>query len=181
MALFSVYRFLLHPPVARAVLIDMTNKVTVQTGLKIVGSIYAMWNLDFFRFFDFGICLPVDTIGSMALELVIAIYPLILIVVTYFLIRLHDRNFKPIVSIWKPFKAVLALFHRNWHIKTSVIDAFATFFLLSYVKFLSVAIDILLPVKVYQLNSTGHLTHSWRVYYDASLPYFGDRHSPLLS
>ena len=74
---------------------------------------------------------------------------------------------------------MLVLFHANWEIKTSMIDAFATFFLLSYVKFLSVSFDLLAPVKVYQLNSTGHLDYSWRLYYDASLPYFGERHLPI--
>ena len=30
----------------------------------------------------------------------------------------------------------------------------------------------------YELDSTGHLTHSWRLYYDADIPYFGEAHLP---
>ncbi len=175
---FSV-QILVVPPVVRAVLILMTNRPTAKTAMKIFGTIYEMWNLDIYRFYNVEICLLTDTIGSMALDLAFGVYPLLLLIATYFLIRLHDSNFKPIVIIWKPFRAVLAHFRRNWDIKTSVIDAFATFFLLSYVKFLSVSFDLLAPVKVYQLNSTGHLTYSWRLYYDASLPYFGERHLPI--
>ena len=64
------------------------------------------------------------------------------------------------------------------YVRTSVIDAFATFLVLSNVKLLSVSCDLLAAVKVYQLNSTGNLSYSWRVYYNASLPYFGEEHLP---
>ena len=53
-----------------------------------------------------------------------------------------------------------------------------TFLVLSNVKLLSASWDLLAPVKVYQLNSTGNLSYSWRVFYNASLPYFGEEHLP---
>ena len=114
----------------------------------------------------------------MALDLAVGIYPLLLMIMSLLLIRLYDSNFKPLVIVWKPFRRIFSLFRRNWEIRTSLIDAFATFFLLSSMKFVSVSYDLLTPVKVYQLNSTGHLTHSWRLYYDATVPYFGERHLP---
>ncbi len=46
------------------------------------------------------------------------------------------------------------------------------------VKFLSVSFDLLAPVVVYQLSSSGKLIYSWRLYYDATVPYFGERHLP---
>ena len=45
-------------------------------------------------------------------------------------------------------------------------------------KFLSVAFDLVAPVKLYHINSTGHLSHSWRLYYDATVPYMGKTHLP---
>ena len=94
------------------------------------------------------------------------------------MICLYDGNFKPLVIVWRPFRDVFRLFHQNWKVRTSLIDAFSTFFLLSNMKFLSTSFDLLTPVKVYQLNSTGHLSHSWRLYYDATVPYFGHAHLP---
>ena len=62
-------------------------------------------------------------------------------------------------------------------IRTSI-DSFATFIFLSNFKFLSVAYDLLLPVDVYQLLPSGNLTTSRRLFYDASIPYFGSEHLP---
>ena len=80
--------------------------------------------------------------------------------------------------MWKPFLTFFSLFRRNWEIRTSVIDAYATFFLLSNVKILSVSFDLLVPVKVYQLSSFNGLNYTWRLYYDATIPYFGKTHLP---
>ena len=113
-----------------------------------------------------------------ALELLLAIYPIGLMAISYALINLYDSNFKPLIVLWEPFRAVLRIFRKNWESKTTAIDAFATFFLLSNVKFLSASFDLLVPVQVHQLNTTGHLTYSWRLYYDATVPYFGHRHLP---
>ena len=97
---------------------------------------------------------------------------------TYLLIELYDRDFKPLVIMWRPFGLVFSLFRSNWEIRTSLIDVFATFFLLANVKFLSVSFDLLAPVKVYHLNYSGHYTYSLNLYYDATIPYFGHRHLP---
>ena len=71
---------------------------------------------------------------------------------------------------------IFSLFHRKWEIKTSLIDAFATFFLLSYVKFANIAFDLLFPVSVHQLSLTGNVTSTWRLY--ATIPYFREKHVP---
>ena len=34
------------------------------------------------------------------------------------------------------------------------------------------------PVKVYHLYDTGNWTYSYRLFYDATVPYFGSRHLP---
>ena len=53
--------------------------------------------------------------------------------------------------------------------------AFATFLLLSYVKLLNTTIDILLPVKAYNVY---HKAVGVYVYYDASYIYFSKEHLP---
>ena len=146
--------------------------------VKILITLYRIWNLDFFRMFDLGICLETGTLFTFSLDLIVAVYPLLLMIVTYLMITLHDRNFRLVVVMWSPFRRIFSLFCDNWDIRSSVIDSFATFFLLSNVKFLSVASDLLFPVQVYQLPSSGNFTQSLRLYHNATIDYFGSTHRP---
>ena len=114
----------------------------------------------------------------MALDFIVGVYPLLLIVVSYVLIELYDRNFRPVVIMLKPFRRLFSLFRENWDLRTSIIDSFATTFLLANVKFQSVSFDLLTPVKVYHLYDTGNWTYSYRLFYDATVSYFGSRHLP---
>ena len=116
-----------------------------------------------------------DTLQALALDYGIAFYPLALIIVTYVLIELHAHNVKFIVWIWKPFHRCFARFRQKWDIKTSTIDAFATFLLLSNIKLLSVSFDLLLLNRVYNMN--GSVVGIY-LYYDASIEYFGKKHLP---
>ena len=54
--------------------------------------------------------------------------------------------------VWKPFHKVLTIFRKSWDIRTSVIDSFANFLLLSYTKILSVSIDLLVPTQIFELE-----------------------------
>ena len=166
------------PPMTRIILIGLRHRPNNLKFVKYIGSLYGIWNLDFFRTFDLGICLGTDTLQTLSLDIAVGIYPLLLMVLSYVLIDLYDRNFRLLVILWKPFLKFFSLFRRNWEIRTSVIDAFSTFFLLSNVKFLSVSFDLLVPVKVYQLSSFNGLNYTWRLYYDATVPHFGETHLP---
>ena len=104
--------------------------------LDIVASVYGIWNLDFFRTVYTPFCLhpEMTNIQTLALDYIIAVYPLILITVTYLLVELHDWGFRPIIWLWRPFHRCFVRFRRQWNIRTALIDAFVTFFLLSYYK-----------------------------------------------
>ena len=141
-------------------------------------ALYGIWNLDFFRSVKFGICLGTDALQTLTLDLIVGVYPLLLIVVTYVFIELYDRNFKPLVIFWKPFRRLFGLFRENWDLRTSTIDAFVTTLLLTNIKLQSASFDLLTPVKVYHLYDTGNWTYSYRLFYDATVPYFGSRHLP---
>ena len=167
------------PAIARIVLLAFRKRRGIEMSLRYIGSFFGIWNLDFFRYIKLGICLPANTLLILALDIAVGMYPLLLMVLTYILIELHDRRIKPVVIIWKPFKVIFHLFHKNWEIKTSLIDAFATFLLLSSVKFLSVSYDLLASTKVYLLNSTSKsFNSSWRLSYNSTVPYFGEQHLP---
>ena len=100
-------------------------------------SLHGIWNLDFFRPFYSDICLGMGTLPTLALDYAIAVYPLLLMIV---MIILYDRNYRVITMMWRPFRVLFSYYRRNWDVRTSVIDAYATFFLLSFVKLLSVVL-----------------------------------------
>ena len=123
-----------------------------------------------------GYCLQIGTLATLSLDFAVALYPLLLMALTYALVKLYDQNFKPLVLLWKPFGAFLKMLKKDWEIRTSIIDAFASFFFLSNMKFLSVCFDMLVPVQVYQFTDAGFVNHTWRLYYDATTPYFEGIH-----
>jgi hypothetical protein len=167
------------PLLIRMEFIAMRGNKPIEMVLELVTSFYGIWNLDFFRSLAITeVCLATSTLQTLALEYLLGIYPLLLMVVSYFMIELYDMNFKPIVIIWKPFHKLFGIFRDNWEVRTSLIDAFATFFFLSSIKLMAVSFDLLIPVKVYQINSTGGNDYVFRLYYDASVSYFGPEHLP---
>ena len=166
------------PQMARIIFLATEDRPKYQTTVKYLATFYGVWNLDFFRSFDLGICLGTDTLQNLALDMAVGVYPLLLMVLSYILIHLYDNNFRPLMILWKPFHRVFSLFRSNWEIRTSIVDAFATFLLLSNVKFLSVSFDLLVPVKVFLLSPSKDLNPTWRLYYDANVTYFGSNHLP---
>ena len=150
----------------------------VNTIPKVIVSLYGIWNLDFFRLLYSPFCLHPETtmVQILALDYTIAAYPLALLIVAYLLVKLHDSGFKLIVWLWKPFHWCFVCFRRDWTIKTSLIDAFATFLLLSYMKFLSVSFDLLSPVRIFNIH--GETQEKLYLYWDGSTEYFGREHLP---
>ena len=145
-------------------------------GPQLIGTLYGIWNLDFFRLFDLGICFKISTLATLSLDLLIALYPLVFMLFIYGMTVLHDSNCKVIVMIAKPLKSFSNLFKRNWNIKSSVIEGFATFMFLSNVKFLGVCFDLLIPVQV--CHPSKKTTCKWALYYDSSVAYFSSEHIP---
>ena len=141
---------------------------------------YTIWNLDFFRSLQLNICLDLTTLQTLALDYAIAIYPLLLVLITYIVIELHARGCKVLVWLWRPFHRSCVRFSRVMDIQSSIIKAFATFLLLSYVKLLNATSDILLPVQLYHGDTHTYYYYSsgWYVYYDASYNYFSKNHLP---
>ena len=141
-------------------------------------TIYSMWNLDFFRLLYPPFCLHpgTTTLQVLALDYVVAVYPLVLLVVVYLFVKIYDSNFKVIVCLWRPFHRCFLHFRRDWNIKTSLIDSFATFLLLSYMKFLSVSCDLLTPVTIFNID--GETLSKHYLYWDATIEFLGSEHLP---
>ena len=113
---------------------------------------------------------------ALALQYVTAFYPLLIVVLLYGCIELHDRNFRPIVRCWKPFLKCFLKFRRSVDPKSSVIDAFATFILLFYTKLLVVTGSILMSDKMYNGQAERVSTVA---YYSPNLQYFHAKHLPF--
>ena len=144
--------------------------------LRTTGTLYGIWNLDFFRLVIPPICLNLSSLQALALDYAIAFYPLLLVVLTYILIILHSRGVRIVVCLWKPFQKLCAS-RKNWDLQGSVVKAFATFFLLSYLKILNTTFDLLVFTNMYSLpfGEKYYYKHS-SLYYDASVEYFKGSH-----
>ena len=65
--------------------------------------------------------------------------------------ELQGRNVKIIVYLGKPFHKCFVRFQREGNIKTTIVDSFATIFLLFYVKILIACTDLIAITKIYNV------------------------------
>ena len=145
---------------------------------QVVISVLGVWNLDFCRLVYSPFCLHphTNTFQVMALDYLIAVYPLLLIGLSYLLVLLYDHNVGLVVCLCKPFVTLFIRFRRQWNIRSSLVDAFATFLLLSYVKILSVSVDLLLLVSLY--DQTGSTLSQLYLFNQGDVAYFSNQHLP---
>ena len=162
-------------PIYVRLLVQTTKTTNIFPLMQALATVYGIWNLDFFRTVIPPICLPIYTMQIMALEYAVALYPLLLIITSYVLLTAYEREYRVVVWLWRPFHRCLVRFRRPWNLKHSIIDAFATFLLLSYMKLLTTSVDLLIPVDVH--NSYGILEGQY-LYYDASVPFWDEDHLP---
>ena len=144
---------------------------------RIYFSLISIWNLDFLRMIYSPYCLTPNAtmLQVLSLDYIIAVYPLVLIILTYTLVTLHYHNCRLVVWLWRPFLRCCIRFQRQLDIRNSLIDAFATFLLLSYVKFLSVSFDILTPTILWDAREIRQPTV---LYVDGTVEYFSEQHIP---
>ena len=163
------------PESARVILLALQGLPEISVVVRTVLAMHGIWNLDFFRTLIPHICLEVSTLKALVLDYAIGFFPLILLVVTYFLLELHAYNFRPIVWLGIPIHRCCAQFQRQLNVKTSIIEAFATFLLLSYLKILCVSFDLLVPTQVYDKHGKSLGLY---LYYDGGIHFFGKEHLP---
>ena len=138
---------------------------------------YSIWSLDFSSISgpDFCLSQSISVTHILALQYISAVYPLVLSMLAFIIIELHARNFRPVVCLWKPLCLLFVRFRRTWQPKTSIMDAFAAFILLSYTKFVRVSLSLLTPSHVF--NDSGNVTDTV-LRYDPSTHFFGRAHLP---
>ena len=103
---------------------------------KLFAAFFGLWNLDVLRAFYPQICISphMTTLQVIFFEYTIGLYPLFLLCVIFFLVRLYDRGCRIVFCICRPLCACLAHLRRGAHIQDSLIEAFATFVILAQSK-----------------------------------------------
>ena len=151
--------------------------LTLRRLTQLILSLYGVWNLDFFRTMYTPFCLHPDltSLQVLILDYAVAVYPLLLIFITYICVLLHDR-YRVLVLLWSPFYQCLARIRREWYIRKSLVDVFATFLLLSYVKILNVSTSLLAPTALYNVH--GQKLREYVLYFDGTVQYLSKEHIP---
>ena len=136
---------------------------------SILLSVYDIINLKFFQNFFPPLCISEEltNLEVIALRYLVTLYPLFLVVVIYVLVCLYDRNFKPLVLVWRPFSAVFSCFRKQFNVKHSLIHAFASFFLLSFFSSSVTSVSLLAAVSIHNTNDE----HEQVFYCDGSVQY----------
>ena len=58
-----------------------------------------------------------STLHTLALEYIVAVYPLLLTLVIYVCIEMYDRGIRVVVCVWRPFHVCFTRFRRRWNPK----------------------------------------------------------------
>ena len=166
-----LHGFILYAQLASApfvIRILLLNSLSM-TGIKTFATLYGIWNLDFFRTLYPDMCLKLTTLQVIALDYVIAFYPLLLMLLTSIIFKLYSRFGRIIHFLWYPINRC---FKRE---RASMIDVFATFLLLSYGRILSVSTNLLVFTSI--VNSRGVFRGRY-LYYDSSYKFLSRDHLP---
>ena len=144
---------------------------------------YGIWNLDCFPVLilipPFCLFQNMKAVHAFVLNyLVAACYPLLLIGFLFICVELHAHGCRPLVWVWQRFGYCLGRWRRNWDVRTTIIDAFATFLLLTYTKFCFLSFYLLVPMNLYSSNGT--IVGQPRLYFDPSVKFGDTEHIPFI-
>ena len=158
---------------------------TLRMGTKSLLTAYGVFNLDFFYYIlpPFCISSKLRLIHAVLLGYISVFYPFLLILLTWFCVELHGRNFRPIVRLWRPFHGCFARLRRGWNTKSDLIDVFVSFFLLSYSKILYQTILILQAKEIHNYSLVdGHVSReNYVLTFDTEIDTEGARYLLILS
>ncbi|XP_064403730.1 uncharacterized protein LOC135349163 [Halichondria panicea] len=129
-----------------------------------------IWSLNFVSVFPpFCISTSFTNIHFVYLQYLVAVYPLFLIALTLVLYKLHERNFKPVVILWKPFHRCFISTRTMWDYKSSIVNVFVNFCLFSLSNIISIVFTSFVFSEKYNLCVADQVELS--VWVDPSTPY----------
>ncbi len=145
----------------------------------ILVTIGGVCNLDFFRYSIPAFCISrsFNTLDIIALEYMVALYPMVLTCLAYVVIQLYARDFKVLQFFWLPLKWCLSKL--PWCMNHySLVKTFATCLELSYSKLIFVSFNLLAYTKL--LKSDGDSLYKYVSYYNSDYVYFSGKHIPYI-
>ena len=127
--------------------------------------LYGVWNLDFIRYAlpPFCVSRNLNLTSVVLLEFVSVMYPLLLVLVTWICVDLHDHGFRLLVWLWRPFHRCCVQLRRGWDTKRDIIDVFSAFMLLSHNKLLYQLTFLLFCKDLVKVSSSDHTLHEMSV------------------
>jgi len=145
--------------------------------VKFIFNLASIWNLNIFHSLFDPFCLHpnLNALDVMALDYLLAIYPMFLVLLTAAAVFLHDR-YAIVVLLWSPMGKITKCIRKNWNIQGSLIQAFATFLVLSYVKIANISFQLLTPTVVQ--NERGEYVKKGYLFNAGNFEYFGSSHFP---
>ena len=144
---------------------------------KFLISIYSVWNLDVLQVYMPPMCLGkhFGNLQALAFQYLIALYPLILVLVTYALAELHARQWWCVYWLLWPIVKLFKVLRISIDPMRSIMNTFATFVLLSVTKFTIVSVNILSYADLRDVNGTFVAKVSL---YKGDEKFFGSGHLP---
>ena len=147
-------------------------RIVIYSSLTLSG----IWALQFFKLVIPPFCISSKLTGIhiQMLNLVTAIYPVLLVIITYILMELHARNYRIIHILWKPFSLLVNKLKISSVTSDAVIHAFATFILLS-ASTLSYNVETIFD-RNYVYRSTDGTIYQEVLYYDPTITAYSHEH-----
>ena len=139
---------------------------------------YSIWNLNFLiplSSSNISVCFSnkMNTIETIGLQYVIALYPLILLLFLYIWICFYENGIRPIHYITRPIHRILARMWRALEITPSLMDGCAVLFIICFTKIALTSLKLLHYTTWYSLDGSQRGTV---FYYDGSIDYFQTKH-----
>ena len=160
------------PLVPKMIILKSTKEIIF---IKSVLTVHGILNLDFFLYILPPFCVSPNLkfIHVLLFKYVSALYPVLLIALTWLVIEMHSHNFKLIVWFWDK----ITFFRTERQSKSTIIDIFATFFLLSYTKLCFTSMMFFWQTKSYNSKNGRYYNYA---FIDSNIIYFSKEHIPYV-
>ena len=148
--------------------------------VKVLLTLNSIWSFDPLFFLSPPLCLSrhMEDINAMYIEFLATLYPFLLLFLAFVGVELHTKDFRPVVVVWKPILHKLIRFRREWNPNSSLVQAFATLFFLSYAKLI-----LLTTMPFYVASYVNELGHSSKIapLIDPTISFWHTRHIMLMA
>ena len=149
---------------------------SLQTLCDLSLTLSGLWSLQYFRVVMPSFCISskLTQVHIHMLRMAISLYPILLVILTCFLIALHGMNCRIIHIIWKPFSIILKKMKITTVTTDAVIHVFAAYIFLSATSNTYDLIPLTKETKV--ISSIDGSTYRNTLYFDSTVVYFSHTH-----